>query len=160
MKVLEANKQTSNLVMTIEKAVQQAQYSVDKLLLVCTEENKKEYEKIPDISSETMNIKDLKSGKTDALKKYNLEEYDQKKFNEAMINNGYVLLVKEANQSNKSGEKHTKNVENTSKNPNSLSSEGIKAPGFGVNLNKPKSDADTHEDVFNPDDPDPDNVRK
>ena len=44
--------------------------------------------------------------------------------------------------------------------PNSLSSEGIKAPGFGVNLNKPKSDADTHEDVFNPDDPDPDNVRK
>lgn len=78
MKVLEANKQTSNLVMTIEKAVQQAQYSVDKLLLVCTEENKKEYEKIPDISSETMNIKDLKSGKTDALKKYNLEEYDQK----------------------------------------------------------------------------------
>ncbi|MGO1355639.1 hypothetical protein [Alkalibacterium gilvum] len=70
-----------------------------------------------------------------------------------MIYNGYVLLVKEANQSNKSGEKHTKN-------PNSLSSEGIKAPGFGVNLNKPKSDADTHEDVFNPDDPDPDNVRK
>lgn len=45
MKVLEANKQTSNLVMTIEKAVQQAQYSVDKLLLVCTEENKKSMRK-------------------------------------------------------------------------------------------------------------------
>ncbi|GEK90943.1 hypothetical protein [Alkalibacterium kapii] len=171
MKILEAKKEAKDMAVVVENYIQKMDYSKDDLLLICSDENKSECEKVRGIENETVNVKELDTDRKETLRKYSLNEADEKRFDDVITQGGFLILLKDSShsifsteeksdQSDETDEPHTKKIKDTSKNSDTLSSEGIKAPGFGVDFNEPQSNADTHEDVFNPDDPDPDNLRK
>lgn len=175
MKFLKAQQQIGNMVADVERFIQQGNYSKDELVLVCTEDHRSNAESMVEIDVETLNAEDLKKDSAGLLKKFQLEEKDMDVYDSMIARGGFILLAKDAatpshrtdkdttlnrDVSDETKKARTKDIKDTSDGSDMSSSEDVTAPGFGVDFNEPKSDAQTHEDVFNPEDPDPDNHRK
>ncbi|SFB88517.1 hypothetical protein SAMN04488102_101263 [Alkalibacterium subtropicum] len=175
MKFLKAQQQIGNMVSDVERFIQEGTYSKDELVLICTEEHRSNCEAMVEIDVETVNTDNLDTENAHPLGKYHLEEKDLTVYDDMIARGGFILLAKDAsapshrnnknsmlkrNQSEETDDSHTKEIKNTSDGSDMSSPEDVTPPGFGVDFNPAQSDAETHEDVFNPEDPDPDHHRR
>lgn len=175
MKFIYAQQQIGNMVAEIEKLIQNKSYSKDELVMICTEEHRSNIESMVEIDIETVSQKDMEDEESHPLEKYHLKEDNMDVYDDMISRGGFILLAKEAatpshrkdmnttQNTARSDEKdtsHTKEITKETGATDKASSEDVTAPGFGVEFNEPQSDAQTHEDVLNPEDPDPDNHRK
>lgn len=175
MKFLKAQQQIGNMVADVERFIQDENYSKDELVLICTEEHRSNCEAMVEIDVETVSVDDLGKKDDHPLERFHLDEENMDTYENMISRGGFILLSKGAatpshrddmnttlnrDQSTESDESHTKKIKDTSDGSDMSSPEDVTPPGFGVDFNEPQSDAETHEDVFNPEDPDPDNHRK
>lgn len=175
MKYLHAEQQIGNMVAEVEKYIQEKSYSKDELVLICTEEHRSNVESMVEIDVETVDPKEVKETDDHLLDKYDLDDANMDVYDDMITRGGFILLAKEAStpshrddmnttfnegQADTDDHSHKKEIKDTTEGSDKTSSENVTAPGFGVNFNEPQSDAETHEDVFNPEDPDPDNHRR
>ena len=175
MKFLHAEQQIGNMVAEVEKFIQEKSYSKEELVLVCLPEHRSNCESMVEIDVETVDPQDVKDTDDHLLEKYDLDEADMDVYDNMIIRGGFILLAKKAaqpshrdepsttfseSQSATDSDSHTKEIEQDPGRAKEPSQENITPPGFGVNFNDPQSDSETHEDVFNPEDPDPDNHRR
>ncbi|GEK88100.1 hypothetical protein SAMN04488100_10165 [Alkalibacterium putridalgicola] len=175
MKFLKAQQQLGHMVSDIERFIQEGHYSKDELVLICTEEERANCEAMVDIVVETVSREKLDKESDHPLEKYHLEEKDMAVHEDTIGRGGFILLAKDAStsphrndkdarldsdQSGGADDSHTKEIKKTSDESDMSSAEDLTPPGFGVDFNVPQSYAETHEDVFNPEDPDPDHYRE
>lgn len=173
MKFIYAQQQIGNMVAEIEKYIQNKTYSKDELVLICTEDHRSNCESMVEIDVETVDPNDLSDENSHPLDKYHLEDDNMDVYDDMISRGGFILLAKEAatpshrndmnttfKEDQPKNDDHTTEIKDTSNEPTEDLSEEITAPGFGVDFNEPQSDAETHEDVFNPEDPNPDNNRR
>lgn len=174
MKFVHAEQELEMMVAEIEKYIQNKAFTKDELVLVCSESHRSSSKSMVEIAVDTFEPADLKEEDSHPLEKYHIEKSNLKLYDDMVAKGGYVLLAKEdstpahkeemktslANsESDNADASHKKEIEDATGMEEDYTEDSIKAPGFGVNQNEPRSDAETHEDVFNPEDPNPDHRR-
>lgn len=175
MRFLKAQQQIGNMVADVERFIQEENYSKDELVLICTEEHRSNCEAMVEIDVETVSASELDKEDTKPLEKYQLDDKDMDLYNNMIARGGFVLLAKNSSTpshrderdttlnrdlTDETKESRTKEIEKNPDKSDMSTAEDVTPPGFGVDFNEPQSDAETHEDVLNPEDPDPDNHRR
>ncbi|MDZ7835362.1 MAG: hypothetical protein U5K84_08490 [Alkalibacterium sp.] len=174
MKFLYAQQQIGNMVAEIERLVQNQTYTKDQLILVCTEDHRADSESMVEITVQTVDPKKSDNIKDHPFADLEIEDDGMNVYEHMVSRGGYILLAsdipapdvtEERNADEKSELKEdksddTKDIKDRPDKSDMSSPEDVTPPGFGVDFNEPKSDADTHEDVLNPKGPNPDNHRR
>ena len=178
MKFVTSEQEIEDIAAGIENLIQSGRYQEDELVIICSEEHMSAVESMVQTNIDVIPVEDLSKQTKHFLFERQVEDDGMDLYEDVIRRGGYVLFKKnssghsdllgegvsdeskEAFQSHHSNNSHTKDIKERPDKSDMSSPEDVTPPGFGVDFNEPKSDADTHEDVLNPKGPNPDNHRR
>lgn len=153
MKLLSMFQLEEDVTSNIEQATKEKHIPENKLTIVTKEEQRDSIAAL--INLQVDGVSKLELRDNDIAEKYKLSEKDTELFMDKLKRGEYVMLQEMPKHS-------TKQKLNDQKNPSredekekgdfeSSLDDHLSAPGFGVDFKDPGTDAQTHEDNFNPD---------
>lgn len=153
MKLLSMFQLEEDVTSNIEQATKEKHIPENKLTIVTKEEQRDSIAAL--INLQVDGVSKLELRDNDIAEKYKLSEKDTELFMDKLKRGGYVMLQEMPKRS-------TKQKLNDQKTPSrkdekekgdfeSSLDDHLSAPGFGVDFKDPGTDAQTHEDNFNPD---------
>lgn len=140
MKFVTAQQSLEEFATEVENLIQSGAYHANALLVVSLEEHVSELKSMVPIEIESVKEEDFKN--SHPLDGHDLDEKEVSLYDDILRRGGYVLFEKD---------KEKKEV--VKEEDNKEEDIGLHAPGFGVDLEEPDSDETSHEDNFNPENP-------
>lgn len=153
MKLLSMFQLEEEVTSNIEQATKEKHIPENKLTIVTKEEQRDSIAAL--INLQVDGVSKLELRDNDIAEKYKLSEKDTELFMDKLKRGGYVMLQEMPKHSTKQklNDQKTPSREDEKEKGDFESSldDHLSAPGFGVDFKDPGTDAQTHEDNFNPD---------
>lgn len=154
MKLLSTFQIEEDVISKIEQAIKEKQIPENKLTIVTKEEQKESIASLVNVKVDTVSKLELRDN--DITENYKLSENDTKLFMDTLKRGGYVVLQEMpekniANQNMHDQKEPAREDESEKGDFESSLDDHLSAPGFGVDFKEPGTNAQTHEDNFNPD---------
>ncbi|GEQ34121.1 hypothetical protein [Marinilactibacillus psychrotolerans] len=153
MKLLSMFQLEEEVTSNIEQATKEKHIPENKLTIVTKEEQRDSIAAL--INLQVDGVSKLELRDNDIAEKYKLSEKDTELFMDKLKRGGYVMLQEMPKHITKQklNDQKTPSREDEKEKGDFESSldDHLSAPGFGVDFKDPGTDAQTHEDNFNPD---------
>ncbi|MFL2070731.1 hypothetical protein ACEN32_00320 [Marinilactibacillus psychrotolerans] len=153
MKLLSMFQLEEEVTSNIEQATKEKHIPENKLTIVTKEEQRDSITAL--INLQVDGVSKLELRDNDIAEKYKLSEKDTELFMDKLKRGGYVMLQEMPKHITKQklNDQKTPSREDEKEKGDFESSldDHLSAPGFGVDFKDPGTDAQTHEDNFNPD---------
>lgn len=154
MKLLSTFQIAEDVASKIEQVTRDKNIPEDKLTVVTKEDQKETIENLVKVNVDGLSKEDIRYGTS--TDKYKLDESDETLFMDTIKRGGFVILQEMPKpRTNDEELNHHKEPPREDQDEKGDFEEAIdnhiSAPGFGVDFKEPGTDAETHEDNFNPD---------
>lgn len=156
MKLLSTFQIAEDVASKIEQVTRDKNIPEDKLTIVTKEEQKETVENLVNVNVDGLSKEDIRYGTS--TDKYKLDESDDTLFMDTIKRGGFVILQEmPKSRANEDELNHHKDKEPAREDKSekgdfeSALDDHLSAPGFGVDFKEPGTNAQTHEDNFNPD---------